>query len=274
MPELPEVETIMRGLSPHLEGLIIQEVIIRQAQLRWSIPAHLNAFLKQQKILGLRRRGKYLLIQVTTGTLIIHLGMSGSLRLLQHFTLPGRHDHVDIVLSDNKRLRYNDPRRFGAILIAEGDPFHHGLLQSLGIEPLDPNFNGNYLKQAALRRRVSIKSFIMNSKIVTGIGNIYAAEALFLAQIHPLTEAGQLSQEQCDRLIQSIKDVLQAAILQGGTSLKDFVNSEGKPGYFSQKLKVYGRAGLPCLICNTPLQSIQLGQRGTVFCKCCQLLLS
>lgn len=271
MPELPEVETIMRGLIPHLEDATIQHVVIRQPQLRWPIPLDLNDNLQQQKIIHLTRRGKYLLIQLTTGTLIIHLGMSGSLRVLQQDIPPTRHDHLDIILSDNKVLRYNDPRRFGAILMTDENPLQHTLLKSLGVEPLDEHFNGAYLKKAALKRHVSIKPFIMNSKIVTGIGNIYAAEALFLAKIHPLTEARLLTQQQCDLLAKSIKDILLAAILQGGTTLKDFVNSDGKPGYFSQKLHVYGRAKLPCTSCGAPLQSLQLGQRSTVFCQQCQV---
>lgn len=272
MPELPEVETIMQGLIPHIEGSTILEVIIRQAQLRWPVPLNLNEHLNQQKITSLSRRGKYLLIQLTKSTLIIHLGMSGSLRIQHQDTPPTRHDHLDIILTDNKLLRYNDPRRFGAILMTDDNPHAHTLLKSLGVEPLDKHFNGAYLKKAALKRRVAIKPFIMNSKIVTGIGNIYAAEALFLAKIHPLTEARLLTQKQCDQLADSIKSILQAAISQGGTTLKDFVNSDGKPGYFAQKLHVYGRAKLPCTRCGSPLQSLQLGQRSTVFCQQCQLL--
>jgi formamidopyrimidine-DNA glycosylase len=274
MPELPEVETTMRGLIPHLEGATIQGVIIRQSQLRWPIPSHLKSCLTQQKIIQLSRRGKYLLIKVQAGTLIIHLGMSGSLRVLNHSTPPTRHDHMDITLTQNKLLRYHDPRRFGAVLWTEDEPLHHPLLKSMGVEPLSADFTGLYLKQAALKRIIAIKPFIMNSKIVTGIGNIYAAEALFLAGIHPITPAHLLTPSQCDRLVESIKHILQSAILQGGTTLKDFVNSEGKPGYFSQKLHVYGRVDLPCTTCGTRLQSIQLGQRSTVFCEHCQLLSS
>lgn len=271
MPELPEVETIMRGLAPRLEGAIVQDVIIRQHQLRWPIPFQLKTSLSQQKIIKLSRRGKYLLIQVTHGTLIIHLGMSGSLRVLNQTTPPTRHDHIDIIFSTHQLLRYNDPRRFGAVLWTDGEPLNHPLLKSMGLEPFDINFTGQYLQQKALNRRVLIKPFIMNSKIVTGVGNIYAAEALFMANIHPATPAGLLTQQQYERLVDSIKEVLNAAILQGGTTLKDFVNSEGKPGYFSQKLHVYGRVGLPCMTCGSTLQSIQLGQRSTVFCTHCQL---
>ena len=271
MPELPEVETLLRGLTPHLEGAIVEDVIIRQHQLRWPISPQLKTYLCQQKIIKLVRRGKYLLIQVTDGTLIIHLGMSGSLRILNLNTPPTRHDHLDIIFSTNQLLRYHDPRRFGAVLWTEEEPLNHPLLKSLGVEPLDTKFTGQYLQQKALRRRIAIKPFIMNSNIVTGIGNIYAAEALFLANIHPTKQAGLLTQQQYERLVDSIKHILNTAISQGGTTLKDFVNSEGKPGYFSQKLHVYGRAGLPCMACGSILQSIQLGKRSTVFCEHCQL---
>lgn len=270
MPELPEVETVKCGLIPHLENAIIQNVIIRCPQLRWPIPTSLKANLDQQKIIRLSRRGKYLLIHATSGTLIIHLGMSGSLRIVNQDTPISRHDHVDIILTDNKVLRYNDPRRFGAILWTKDDPLNHPLIKSIGIEPLDVNFSGSYLHSQTLKRHTPIKSFIMDSKVVAGIGNIYAAEALFLAHIHPTQPASQLTPAQCEQLVKSIKKILRLAIAAGGTTLKDFVNSEGKPGYFSQKLYVYGRSKLPCLICETPLQSIQLGQRSTVFCERCQ----
>lgn len=270
MPELPEVETIMRGLTPHLEQAVINDIVIRQPQLRWPIPSSLKEQIAQQKITKLSRRGKYLLLHTTAGTLIMHMGMSGSLRVLTNTTPPTRHDHVDILFGTSSVLRYNDPRRFGAILWTQDDPFKHRLLQSLGIEPLDTNFTGEYLKNQAARHRIAIKSFIMNSHIVTGVGNIYAAEALFLARIHPTTPAETLTLAQCNQLVEAIKTILHSAIQQGGTTIKDFINSEGKPGYFTQQLNVYGRSGLPCTACNTPLQSIQLGQRNTVFCNGCQ----
>ena len=270
MPELPEVETIMRGLIPHLENAVIHDVVVRQPQLRWPIPIALNDHLIQQKIIKLSRRGKYLLLHMTTGTLIIHMGMSGSLRILASTTPPTRHDHVDIIFGTSLLLRYNDPRRFGTILWTDDSPLKHRLLQSLGIEPLDVNFTGDYLKSLAFKKRVAIKSLIMNSHVVTGIGNIYAAEALFMAKIHPTTPAEAISLSQCNRLVESIKQILQSAIQQGGTTIKDFINSEGKPGYFTQQLSVYGRGGMPCKACNTPLQTMQLGQRNTVFCGSCQ----
>lgn len=270
MPELPEVETVMCGLRPHLEGAIIQDVVVRHPQLRWPIPPTLKSDLYQQQISKLSRRGKYLLITVKAGTLIIHLGMSGSLCIVTNLITPRRHDHVDIVLSDHKILRYHDPRRFGAVLWTKGEPDQHALLSLLGVEPLGANFTPHYLKQRAVTRRIAVKSFIMDSHIVVGIGNIYAAEALFLAKIHPATPAGLLTLQQCEQLVISIQQVLQSAISQGGTTLKDFVNSEGKPGYFAQKLNVYGRSGLPCLRCQTALKCFKLGQRSTVFCECCQ----
>lgn len=270
MPELPEVETIMCGLKPHVEGAVIQDVVVRHPRLRWPIPPTLKMDLNQQQISSISRRGKYLLITVKTGTLIIHLGMSGRLCMTTNFIEPRRHDHVDIVFSDQKVLRYHDPRRFGAVLWTEFDPYQHSLLLTLGVEPLEANFTPEYLKQRAIGRRVAVKSFIMDSHVVVGVGNIYAAESLFLAKIHPSTPAGLLNHQQWERLVDAIQHVLQSAIYQGGTTLRDFVNSEGKPGYFAQKLTVYGRAGLPCLQCQTVLKSFKLGQRSTVFCECCQ----
>lgn len=270
MPELPEVETIMNGLKPHIEQAVIQEVVIRQHQLRWPIPSTLNHDLSQKQIGFLSRRGKYLLIPVDTGTLVVHLGMSGSLRIVPNKTPFNRHDHVDIIFSNNTLLRYTDPRRFGAVLWTNDEVYQHPLLKSLGVEPLTHHFTADYLQQNALGRRIAIKSFIMDSKIVVGIGNIYAAEALFMATIHPTTPAGLLTQTQYQKLVTAIKQVLTLAIQQGGTTIKDFVNSQGKPGYFTQQLSVYGRAGLPCRQCQTILSGFQLGQRNTVFCPKCQ----
>lgn len=270
MPELPEVETIMHGLKPHIENAIIQDVVVRHHQLRWPIPPALQEHLSQGRIGKLSRRGKYLLMPTDAGTLIIHLGMSGSLRIVTRTTHLNPHDHVDIIFSDNKILRYTDPRRFGALLWTTDDPSNHALLKSLGIEPLDAAFTALYLMKRAHSRRVPIKSFIMNSKIVVGIGNIYAAEALFLAGIHPVTPAGLLTQIQCQKLVNAIKNILQSAIKQGGTTIKDFVNSAGKPGYFAQQLSVYGRTELPCVRCQSPLRQLKLGARSTVFCTHCQ----
>jgi formamidopyrimidine-DNA glycosylase len=269
MPELPEVETTIRGLQPHLEQAIIQEVIIRQHQLRWLIPKDLNQQLTQQQIIRITRRGKYLLFQCTGGTLIIHLGMSGRLRLLSQPSAPKKHDHVDILFKDNC-LRYTDPRRFGAILWTSDDPMQHVLLKKLGVEPLTAAFTADYLYQHTRKRHTAIKALLMNHQVVVGIGNIYAAEALFLARIHPAMPAHQLTLEQAHLLVKQCKLILTKAITRGGTTLKDFSNSEGKPGYFSQQLHVYGREGLPCSSCQETLQSIVLAQRNSVFCPRCQ----
>ena len=273
MPELPEVETVMHGLKPHIEGAVINDVVVRHHQLRWPIPSTMRRNLCQQRVNTLSRRGKYLLMRVDTGTLIMHLGMSGSLRIVTSTTPLNRHDHVDIIFSNQNIMRYTDPRRFGALIWTNEDPSNHVLLKSQGLEPLESEFTADYLKERARSRRIAIKPFIMDSKIVVGIGNIYAAEALFLAGIHPATPAGALTQMQYQQLVKSIKQVLQSAIKQGGTTVKDFVNSEGKPGYLAQQLNVYGRASLPCVQCQAPLCSFKLGQRSTVFCVNCQPLI-
>lgn len=270
MPELPEVETTMRGIYPHILGQKITEVIVRQHQLRWPIPQHLKRKLTGQTVIHLSRRGKYLLISVAAGTLIIHLGMSGSLRIISGNSPLQKNEHVDIVFANDIILRYKDPRRFGAILWTAENPDQHSLLKSLGLEALDDNFSGDYLWQAAQTRRVPIKTFIMDNKVVTGVGNIYATEALFMSGIHPLLPANQLTIERMQSLVKIIKRVLLAAIKLGGTTLKDFVDGHGKPGYFVNKLKAYGRAGLPCVQCKLSLLSIQIGQRTTVYCENCQ----
>ena len=269
MPELPEVETIVQGLKPHLQDATIKQVTIRTPQLRWPIPA-LNGLLKHQTIRQITRRGKYLLFELPQGTLLIHLGMSGRLCLLPHETPPQRHDHVDLLLTDGRVVRYTDPRRFGAILWTNACPLQHPLLKDLGVEPLTEAFTEAYLLQQTAKRRRAIKPLIMDSKIVVGIGNIYAAESLFLAGIHPAMPAGLLTKTQAARLVPAIKQILERAIAQGGTTLKDFVNGDGRPGYFAQQLEVYGRAGLPCNVCGEPLKSHVLGQRSTVFCEQCQ----
>lgn len=270
MPELPEVETIVRGLALELQDVVVQHVIIRQHQLRWPIPDNLSATLNQQKVCRIHRRGKYLLMRFERGTLIIHLGMSGHLRIVSKTADLKPHDHVDIIFSEQQILRYNDPRRFGTILWTQDEPEKHRLLFSLGVEPLSTAFTDQYLLQKAKKRHVAIKPFIMNNQVVVGVGNIYATEALFKANIHPATPVNHLTIEHVQRLIATIKDTLQLAISKGGTTLKDFFNAEGKPGYFKQQLMVYGREGLPCFQCTKPLQKIWLGQRNSVYCKHCQ----
>ena len=270
MPELPEVETTLRGLAPHIQNTRIDSVVIRCQQLRWPIPSNLSLLLENQIVRHISRRAKYLLVQFDTGTLIIHLGMSGRLCFLTAYQPPQRHDHVDIIFENQGILRYTDPRRFGSILWTEEDPSLHPLLKNLGVEPLTDAFTVDYLLKRINNRRVAIKSFIMDSCVVVGVGNIYAAEALFMAKIHPELPVNLMTPAQGGRLVAAIKQILTQAIAKGGTTLKDFVNSEGRPGYFSQELNVYGRAGLPCVICSEPLHTKRLGQRSTVYCARCQ----
>jgi formamidopyrimidine-DNA glycosylase len=270
MPELPEVETTLRGIQPHIEQQKITRVTVRHHGLRWPIPSNINELVKNQKILAVYRRGKYLLFKTKQGHIIVHLGMSGSLRILTKSTVALKHDHVDLEFANHVILRYTDPRRFGAFLWTDEDPALHPLLKNLGPEPLSKDFSGKYLWQRAQGRKVPVKSLIMDSKIVVGVGNIYAAEALFAAGIHPTAAAGKIPLERFNKLALEIKKILTAAIKKGGTTLKDFLKSDGKPGYFSQSLKVYGRAGLPCVKSKTTLEEMRLGQRSTVFCPKCQ----
>lgn len=270
MPELPEVETTRCGIAPWLAGRTVDEVIVRQYSLRWPVPVHLKSTLKGQQFLDIGRRGKYLLLEMTGGCLLIHLGMSGSLRLVEKGEEPRKHDHVDICLDSGKVLRFHDPRRFGAVLWLEGPPLAHALLADLGPEPLGPAFTPEYLFQRSRKRNVPVKSFIMDSKVVVGVGNIYANEALFLAGILPSRKAGSLSRARYAVLEARIREVLTSAIHSGGTTLRDFVGGDGKPGYFSQQLQVYGRASLPCRICQSALTEVRLGQRSTVYCRKCQ----
>lgn len=272
MPELPEVETICKGLAPHLIGRTITRAIIREYRLRWPILQKLPKILLQQSIIGISRRGKYILIQMAQGTLMIHLGMSGRVRIIQPTLALQAHDHVDIILDNQTALRFTDPRRFGSIhwIDSHTDPYEHRLLINLGPEPLTTALSGDYLWQRAQKRKTAIKAFIMDSHIVVGVGNIYANEALFLAQIKPTRAAGDVSRTEFNTLVKMIRKVLLTAIKAGGTTLKDFVSHEGMPGYFQQKLKVYGRGGEACVVCKQPLIEIRLGQRSTVYCGRCQ----
>jgi formamidopyrimidine-DNA glycosylase len=270
MPELPEVETTCRGIAPHITGQTIQSVILRQTRLRWPIPAKLKTILPGQRIEQVSRRGKYLLLHTTVGTVIIHLGMSGSLRIASQQDAVEKHDHVDIVFSKHCILRLRDPRRFGAVLWTRASPLSHKLLCDLGPEPLCDAFNADALFQRSRKRQLAIKAFIMDSKVVVGVGNIYANEALFQAGIRPSTPAGRISQLRYQALVLAIKTVLTEAIKAGGTTLRDFTNSEGKPGYFKQKLQVYARAGEACTTCGTHIKLIQQNQRATYYCTHCQ----
>ncbi|WP_191602020.1 bifunctional DNA-formamidopyrimidine glycosylase/DNA-(apurinic or apyrimidinic site) lyase [Marinomonas algicola] len=270
MPELPEVETTKNGIAPHLLSVAVEKIVIRQSILRWPITPELPSRMESQVIRSVSRRGKYIGIHTDVGTMIVHLGMSGSLYLVDKKTEALFHDHVDIVLTSGKCLRYTDPRRFGSILWTEEDWLQHPLICSLGPEPLTDEFNVSYLSAKAKSRKKPIKTFIMDSKIVVGVGNIYANEALFKSGIRPDRHAGRISEKRLALLVENIKSVLSDAISQGGTTLKDFVGGDGKPGYFKQALSVYGRAGLPCTRCQKELIESRLGQRSTVYCSHCQ----
>ena len=270
MPELPEVETTLRGITPYIKNQKIEEVTLRHLQLRWPVNPLIQTALQGHVISTLSRRGKYLLLTTASGTLILHLGMSGSLRIVTANVTPQKHDHVDIAFQNKKILRLTDPRRFGAVLWTTDDPHEHTLLKNLGPEPLSRQFTKHYLWQCAQGRKMPVKAFIMDSSIVVGVGNIYATEALFAAGIHPKTPAGKISRAHYKKCVEAIKKILRAAIKQGGTTLKDFLNSDGKPGYFKFHLKAYGRAGLPCVQCKTTLKEIRLGQRSSVYCPRCQ----
>lgn len=269
MPELPEVEVTRRAVEPHVLGRRITGIVVRDRRLRWPVPGDIARRAAGREVLRVLRRGKYLLLDCGGVWLILHLGMSGSLRVLLGPRPPGKHDHVDVVLGETT-LRLRDPRRFGALLWQRGDVFAHPLLADLGVEPLSEEFTGKRLHAATRGRGASIKQVLMNHTIVAGIGNIYANEALFRAGIRPRTRAERLSRESCARLVQSVRETLAAAIFAGGSSLRDFVHGEGKPGYFQQQYFVYGRAGLPCRVCGTPVRSARLGQRSAFFCPTCQ----
>ncbi len=270
MPELPEVETTRNGIAPHIEHNTVRKVVVRNRQLRWPVPADLNRKLKGQRIDQVQRRGKYLLLYSANGTVIIHLGMSGSLRIVDSTVPAEKHDHVDLQFENGICLRLRDPRRFGCVLFCEDDPLQHPLLQKLGPEPLQRDFNAALLFAQSRKRKTTIKQLIMDSKIVVGVGNIYASESLFLAGIHPKRKAGRLTKQQASDLVKAIKTILKRAIRQGGTTLKDFTASDGKPGYFQQKLNVYDRGGEPCPQCGQAIKQIVLGQRSTFYCSGCQ----
>jgi formamidopyrimidine-DNA glycosylase len=270
MPELPEVETTCRGIAPHLLGQCIQRCSVHNAQLRWPVPNVLKKTLPSQTIRAITRRAKYLLLTVDSGTVIVHLGMSGSLRLAKPSEARRKHDHIELLLGNGLCLRYCDPRRFGAWLWTTDDPHQHPLLSHLGPEPLCRDFSARHLQSQLTQRRQPIKTLIMDNRIVVGVGNIYANEALFRAGIHPQRAGDSLNNTECAALVQQIKQVLKQAIQRGGTTLRDFVGGDGKPGYFAQELLVYGRAGDTCHRCQHVLEEIRLGQRSTVFCPHCQ----
>jgi formamidopyrimidine-DNA glycosylase len=271
MPELPEVETTRRGLLP-LVGKTVKSVTIRYPTLRWPIPQHLLQTLPDQTLRGLTRRAKYILCEfgneASRGLLLLHLGMSGRIQLLDCNYPPEKHDHFDIEFSDGQVLRLRDPRRFGAVLWL--DNLDHALLNSLGPEPLENDFNAKYLHEAISNKTLAIKNAIMDGHVVVGVGNIYASESLFRARIHPESSANKLTLKQCGKLVEEIKSTLQDALLAGGSSLRDFFGTDGNPGYFQQEYFVYARTGEPCKVCAKPIKCIRLGQRSTFYCEKCQ----
>lgn len=269
MPELPEVETTLRGLERPLAGRSIASVVVRNPALRWPVPANLHELLAGRPIRSLSRRAKYLLIHFDHGTLILHLGMSGRLCHLAAYEAPEKHDHVDLVLDNGALVRLRDPRRFGAVLWAE-DPLQHSVLRALGVEPLQEAFSGEWLHRNTRTRSAAIKLVVMDGRLVVGVGNIYASESLFRAGISPQTAANKLSLARCERLVREIKATLADAIVAGGSSLRDFFGADGNPGYFQQSYFVYGRTGEPCRVCGTPIKLIKQGQRSTFYCPRCQ----
>ncbi|MDN4503019.1 bifunctional DNA-formamidopyrimidine glycosylase/DNA-(apurinic or apyrimidinic site) lyase [Alteromonadaceae bacterium BrNp21-10] len=274
MPELPEVEVSRLGISPHLINQCIKSIIVRQKQLRWPIPDEIQQAVGLE-VIDVRRRAKYLMIDTEAGSIILHLGMSGKLRVIESSNAPQKHDHVDIVLENGQCLRYNDPRRFGACLwhphtaIEKQEP--HPLMVNLGPEPLTDAFDSQRLYDLSRGKTKAVKNFIMDNHVVVGVGNIYASEALFFSGIDPRKAAAKVSKKRYQSLTDEIKKVLAHAITQGGTTLKDFAQTDGKPGYFAQELQVYGRAGKPCNRCQSPIESVVIGQRNSFYCPKCQL---
>jgi formamidopyrimidine-DNA glycosylase len=270
VPELPEVETTRRGLEPYLNGRHIEKIVIRDRRLRWPIAGDLEKHACGSLIHSIGRRGKYLLLQCDDGWIIMHLGMSGRLRVLPQAVAPSKHDHFDLVLSSGAVVRYTDARRFGALLWTSEDPAQHPLLCNLAPEPLEDAFDAQWLHARLRGRDTPIKLAIMNNEIVTGVGNIYANEALFRARIHPRTRAGRLSMQRCENLVRAIRQTLLDAIGAGGSSLRDFFGADGSPGYFQQNYAVYARQDEPCRVCGAPIRSGRLGQRSTFYCTRCQ----
>ena len=269
MPELPEVETTRRGIKPYIDQKKVNKVIVRQPKLRWPVPDEIHQ-MEGQIVESVTRRGKYILLETAAGTALIHLGMSGSLRVVEAGADVEKHDHVDIIMDTGKAVRLRDPRRFGAFLWTAQNPLKHKLIRSLGPEPLTDAFNADYLYEVSRGRSMSIKQFIMNGHVVVGVGNIYACESLFKSNISPKWAAGRVSKVRYTKLVDEIKTVLAKAIEQGGTTLQDFLQVEGSPGYFKQELNVYGRASEPCVNCQSSIKQITQGQRSTFYCAKCQ----
>lgn len=274
MPELPEVETTLRGLTTWMTGAVVESIVVRNASLRWPVPVNRLQALSGERIIKLERRAKYLLVYCSDAVVLLHLGMSGSMRVLDPSTPPGKHDHIDFVLTtangQSKVIRFNDPRRFGCCLLITQALNEHPLLKHLGPEPLSEDFDGSVLFARSRKRQLAVKNFIMDGKVVVGVGNIYASESLYLAGIRPGKAAGRVSKASYERLAEAIKTVLASAIRAGGTTLNDFTQSDGKPGYFRHELQVYGRDGEACYGCGGLIKSRTLGQRNTFYCTECQ----
>jgi formamidopyrimidine-DNA glycosylase len=270
MPELPEVETTRRGVEPWLLNQRIREAVLRHRGMRWPVRADLSRLLAGHRIRRVDRRSKYLLLDCEAGWLILHLGMSGSLRIVPAQQAPGKHDHFDLVLDSGRALRLTDPRRFGAVLWQAGEPARHKLLRGLGPEPFDAAFDADWLYRRTRGRSAAIKNVLMDSRVVCGVGNIYANEALFRAAIRPARAAGRISRSGCAGLVAAVRATLREAIDAGGSSLRDFVHADGSPGYFQQHYFVYGREGEPCRRCATPIKALRIGQRSAFYCPRCQ----
>ncbi len=270
MPELPEVEITRRGIAPHVQGRVVRAVVVRDRRLRWPVPRALVRELPGHTVRAVRRRAKYLLLDTDRGCVIIHLGMSGSLRVVPADTPPEKFDHVDIVFAGGDCLRLRDPRRFGCVLWTRHDPARHKLLAGLGPEPFSAEFSGAYLHARARGRTTAVKNFLMDAHVVVGVGNIYANEALFRARIHPRRAAGRIAPARYQALARAVVATLKQAIRAGGTTLRDFRDAQGRPGYFRLRLQVYGRAGQPCPRCRQPIRSAVIGQRSAFFCPRCQ----
>jgi formamidopyrimidine-DNA glycosylase len=270
MPELPEVETTRRGLEPHVVGKRIRQVVVRNPNLRWPVPRDLARRLEGEEVRAIRRRGKYLLFDCLAGHLLVHLGMSGKLSIVPAATPARKHDHIDLRLEDANAVRLTDPRRFGAMLWLATPAERHALLAGLGLEPFEKEFTGKALAAFARGRKVAVKQFLMNARVVTGVGNIYASEALFRAGVHPLSPAGRISAARWDRIAKAVRETLLRAVEKGGTTLRDFASTDGSPGYFLAECAVYGREGKPCPRCRAKVKAIRQGQRSTFFCPRCQ----
>lgn len=269
MPELPEVETTLRGIAPYVDGHTLERVVIRNASLRWPVPVDEMAALQGSKVLKLSRRAKYILIHFEQAVLMLHLGMSGSLRVVDASYPAAKHDHIDLVFG-TRAIRFNDPRRFGCCLVMQAPIESHKLIENLGPEPLGDGFDGDYLFKRSRGKKVAVKNFIMDGQVVVGVGNIYASESLYAAGIRPTVAAQRVSRARYQQLAEEIKRVLAKAIEAGGTTLNDFTQADGKPGYFRHELQVYGRAGEPCHQCGDEIQSKVIGQRNTFYCRRCQ----